>query len=91
VSEKFGKGKDEECEIVIPATVRVKNLEIQSGTAIDYIRVLVGKEWKGCGNRAGGSTTTPVNLSGDDYFLGFEGSSADIVDSLTPLTATTAK
>ena len=90
MSEKFGKGKDEECEIVIPATVRVKNLEIHSGTFIDYIRVLVGKEWKGCGNRAGGHAS-PVNLRGDDYFLGFEGSSADIVDSLTPLTATTAK
>jgi hypothetical protein len=91
LSEKFGKGKDEECEIVIPATVRVKNLEIYSGTAIDYIRVKVGNDWKGCGNRAGGHTTTQVNLINDDYFLGFEGSSADIVDSLNPLRATTAK
>jgi hypothetical protein len=92
MSEKYGRGVQGRCEIVIPASVRVKNLEIFSGTYIDGIRVFIPDEEKPqlCGNDRHGKPT-PVNLSGNDYFVGFAGNSGAVVDALIPLKATTAK
>ena len=92
VSEKYGQGLENRCDIDIPASVRVKNLEIFSGSFIDGIRVFIDKDTvpRLCGNDRHGKPT-PVNLSGNDYFVGFAGNSGAVVDALIPLKATTAK
>lgn len=90
VSEKYGQGMEGRCEIVIPASARVKNLEIFSGSYIDGIRVFIDEEAQLlCGNDRHGKPT-PVNLSGNDYFVGFAGFSKNVIDALIPLKATCA-
>ncbi len=70
--------------------MRVKNLDIFSGFYIDGIRVFIDDEAQLCGNDRHGKPT-PVNLSGNDCFVGFAGNSGAVIDALNPLKATAAK
>ena len=93
VESTRGSAQGTFCKIAIPSSEeRVQTINLRAGTYIDYIRLISGKGtvFGACGNSQGGGDFNINAPKPDDYWLGFAGSSGEIVDKLSVVTAVLA-